>query len=116
MNYTVSDLLHGAKVMSKSVFGKKNEYQLRFNHEEDGKWYVVRGEVTYDKWTRLKVSGTVNLILCDKAVLTAKQIPFVQIMDAVSLTAKGIDHVPVLETEDGNLLSGKSLIQYLNRL
>ena len=51
-----------------------------------------------------------------KAVLTAKQIPFVQIMDAVSLTAKGIDHVPVLETEDGNLLSGKALVQYLNRL
>ena len=51
-----------------------------------------------------------------KAVLTAKNIPFVQIMDPVVMTAKGLTHVPVLETEDGNLLSGKALIQYLNRL
>lgn len=66
----------------------------------------------------LKLYSLKGCPMCEhaKAVLTAKQIPFVQIMDAVSLTAKGIDHVPVLETEDGNLLSGKSLIQYLNRL
>ena len=56
--------------------------------------------------------------LCDhaKEVLTAKDIPFDQIMDAEEMSAKGITHVPVLETEDGNLLSGRALIQYLNIL
>ena len=56
--------------------------------------------------------------LCDhaKEVLTAKHISFEQIMDAEAIAAKGFTHVPVLETEDGNLLSGRSLILYLNRL
>lgn len=56
--------------------------------------------------------------MCDhaKEVLTAKHIPFEQIMDADVLIAKGISHVPVLETEDGNLLAGKYLVQYLNML
>lgn len=51
-----------------------------------------------------------------KEVLVAKHIPYEQIMDADIISAKGITHVPVLETEDGNLLSGKSLVQYLNIL
>lgn len=56
--------------------------------------------------------------LCEhaKEVLTAKQIPFEQITDADVLSAKGISHVPVLETKDGNLLSGKALVLWLNRL
>ena len=56
--------------------------------------------------------------LCDhaKEVLTAKHIPFEQIMDADLMAAKGISHVPVLETVDGNLLSRRALILYLNRL
>ena len=56
--------------------------------------------------------------LCDhaKEVLTAKNIPFEQITDADLMASKGISHVPVLETEDGNLLSGRALILYLNRL
>lgn len=56
--------------------------------------------------------------LCDhaKKVLTEKKVPFTQIMDADILIEKGISHVPVLETEDGNLLAGRSLIQYLNTL
>ena len=56
--------------------------------------------------------------MCDhaKEVLTARNIPFEQIMDPDVIAGKGISHVPVLETEDGNLLSGRSLILYLNRL
>lgn len=56
--------------------------------------------------------------LCDhaKEVLTAKHIPFAQITDAEAISEKGFTHVPVLETEDGNLLSGRALILYLNRL
>lgn len=51
-----------------------------------------------------------------KEVLTAKNIPYEQIMDADIMSAKGITHVPVLEKDDGNLLSGKALVQYLNTL
>lgn len=56
--------------------------------------------------------------MCDhaKSVLAEKHIPFEQIMDADIISAKGISHVPVFEKEDGNLLSGKSLAQYLNTL
>ena len=56
--------------------------------------------------------------MCDhtKEVLTAKHISFEQIMDESAMRDKGITHVPVLETEDGNLLSGRALIQYLNIL
>ena len=40
MDYTISDLMYGAKVMAHSVFGKKKEYNLKFNHEDNGGWYV----------------------------------------------------------------------------
>ena len=66
----------------------------------------------------LKLYSLKGCPMCEHAkdVLTKKNIEFEQIMDVDILSAKGITHVPVLETEDGNLLSGKSLIQYLNRL
>ncbi len=40
MDYSIKDLLKGAQVISKSVFGRKDEYELQFNHEADGCWYV----------------------------------------------------------------------------
>ncbi len=40
MTYSISDLLHGAKVMSQSVFGRRDEYHLQFNYEDDRRWYV----------------------------------------------------------------------------
>ena len=40
MQYTINDLKHGAIAIAKSVFGKKKEYQLQFNHEDDGLWYI----------------------------------------------------------------------------
>lgn len=61
MNYTVSDLLSGAKVMSKSVFGKKEEYQLKFNHEEDGLWYVDFPNWPFDHHNLLMVAGADEL-------------------------------------------------------
>lgn len=66
----------------------------------------------------LKLYSLKGCPMCEhaKAVLTAKQIPFVQIVDREAILSRGITHVPVLETQDGNLLSGKSLVQYLNRL
>ena len=37
----------------------------------DNTWYVVTEDVTFEK--RIEISGTVNLVLCDGATLTAKQ-------------------------------------------
>lgn len=66
----------------------------------------------------LKLYSLKGCPMCDhaKEVLGAKQIPYEQIMDREVIISRGISHVPVLETEDGNLLSGKALVQYLNRL
>lgn len=57
MQYTVRDLLHGAKAMSKSVFGKKDEYRIKFNHEEDGLWYVDFPNWPFDHHNLLMVAG-----------------------------------------------------------
>ena len=57
MQYTVRDLLHGAKAMSKSVFGKKDEYQIKFNHEDDGLWYVDFPNWPFDHHNLLMVAG-----------------------------------------------------------
>lgn len=51
-----------------------------------------------------------------KETLTRNNIHFEYITDAEEISKHGITHVPVLETEDGNLLSGKPLMQYLNAL
>ena len=40
MPTTTTGLMTAASVISKKVFGKKEEYELQFNHEEDGNWYV----------------------------------------------------------------------------
>lgn len=61
MNYTVTDLLSGAKTISKSVFGKKKEYQLKFNREEDGLWYIDFPNWPFDHHNLLMVAGADEL-------------------------------------------------------
>ena len=36
----INSFLNIAKSMATNVFGNKKEYQIQFNHEEDGLWYV----------------------------------------------------------------------------
>ena len=57
MQYTIQDLLKGAKAMSRSVFGKKDEYQIKFNHEDDGLWYVDFPNWPFDHHNLLMVCG-----------------------------------------------------------
>ena len=57
MDYSVKDLLAGARVISKSVFGQKSEYQLQFNHEADGKWYVDFPNWPFDHHNLMMVAG-----------------------------------------------------------
>ena len=61
MNYTLNDLRHGAAAMARSVFGKKKEYELKFNHEEDGLWYVDFPNWPFDHHNLLMVSGSDEL-------------------------------------------------------
>lgn len=57
MQYTIQDLLKGAKTMSRSVFGKRDEYQIKFNHEDDGLWYVDFPNWPFDHHNLLMVNG-----------------------------------------------------------
>ena len=59
----MNDLLHGAQVMANSVFGRRNEYHLQFNHEEDGKWYVNFPGWPFDHHNLMMVAGADEL--CD---------------------------------------------------
>lgn len=57
MHYSINDIITGSRVMAESVFGKKKEYTLKFNHEEDGLWYVDFPNWPFDHHNLLMVSG-----------------------------------------------------------
>ena len=61
MNYSISDLVNGARTMAHSVFGKRDEYHLQFNHEEDGLWYVDFPNWPFDHHNLLMVAGADKL-------------------------------------------------------
>lgn len=61
MNYTITDLVNGAAIMAKQVFGKKKEYILQFNHEDDGLWYIDYPNWPFDHHNLLMVSGADSL-------------------------------------------------------
>ena len=47
--------------MSRSVFGQKDEYTIKFNHEEDGLWYVDFPNWPSDHHNLLMVAGADKL-------------------------------------------------------
>ena len=57
MNYTLRDLTNGASAMARSVFRQNREYQLQFNKEKDGLWYVDFPNWPFDHHNLLMVSG-----------------------------------------------------------
>jgi hypothetical protein len=61
MNYTINDLITGAKALAKSAFGKKDEYELQFNHEEDGYWYIDFPGWPFDHHNLMMVAGADEL-------------------------------------------------------
>ncbi len=61
MNYTLKDLTNGAAVMARSVFGQKKEYELQFNHEADGCWYVDFPNWPFDHHNLMMVAGADDL-------------------------------------------------------
>jgi hypothetical protein len=61
MTYTIDNLLHGAKIMASKVFGHKREYKLKFNHEDDGCWYVDFPNWPFDHHNLMMVAGADKL-------------------------------------------------------
>ena len=72
MQYTVNDLLKGAQKMAQSVFGKKDEYRLKFCKEKDGLWYVDFPNWPFDHHNLLMVEGADDLceLLSDDGIIT----------------------------------------------
>ena len=78
MNYTISDLMNGAKIMAHSVFGNKKEYNITFNKEQDGYWYVDFPGWPFDHHNLMMVAGADNLcefLSDDKKTVTVSVIP-----------------------------------------
>ena len=63
MDYSLKDLKNAASLIQKSVFGKKSEYALKFNHESDGCWYVDFPNWPFDHHNLMMVAGADDL--CD---------------------------------------------------
>lgn len=61
MHYTLNDLKNGAKAIAKSVFGRKKEYELKFNHEDDGLWYIDFPNWPFEHANLLMVKGADEL-------------------------------------------------------
>ena len=61
MNYTLNDLLQSSKLIARSVFGKKEEYELKFNHEDDGCWYIDFPNWPFEHHNLMMVSGADDL-------------------------------------------------------
>ena len=51
----------GAQAMAKSVFGRKKEYHLKFNNEDDGLWYVDFPNWPFAHHNLLMVAGADKL-------------------------------------------------------
>lgn len=59
----MKNLTKAASLMQKSVFGKKSEYALKFNHESDGCWYIDFPGWPFDHHNLMMVAGADDL--CD---------------------------------------------------
>ena len=57
----MKDLMNGASLIQKSVFGKKKEYQLKFNHEADDCWYIDFPGWPFDHHNLMMVAGADDL-------------------------------------------------------
>ena len=78
MTYSVSNILNGAAALAKSTFGKKREYTLQFNHEEDRFWYVDFPNWPFDHGNLMMVAGAddlCNYMSDDDKVARVKVIP-----------------------------------------
>ena len=57
----MKNLTKAASLIQKSVFGKKSEYALLFNHEADGCWYIDFPGWPFDHHNLMMVAGADDL-------------------------------------------------------
>ena len=61
MEYTVTDLMKAASLMSKKYFGRQSEYTISFTKEDDGCWYVDYPDWPFDHHNLMMVEGADDL-------------------------------------------------------
>ena len=61
MDYTISDLMKAASMMSKKYFGRQDEYTISFTKEDDGCWYVDHPDWPFDHHNLMMVEGADDL-------------------------------------------------------
>lgn len=61
MKYSICNLMNGARTMANSVFGRRSEYNLKFNKEERGLWYVDFPNWPFEHRNLLMVAGADKL-------------------------------------------------------
>lgn len=61
MKYSINDFLNGTKKIAQSTFGKKDEYTLKFNHEENGYWYIDFPDWPFSHGNLMMVDGADDL-------------------------------------------------------
>ena len=61
MEYTVTDLMKAASMMSKKYFGRQSEYTISFTKEDDGCWYVDYPDWPFDHHNLMMVAGADEL-------------------------------------------------------
>lgn len=61
MEYSVSDLMKAASMMSKKYFGRKSEYTISFTKEDDDCWYVDYPDWPFDHHNLMMVEGADDL-------------------------------------------------------
>ncbi len=57
MDYSITDLMKAASMMSKKYFGRQNEYTISFTKEDDGCWYVDYPDWPFDHHNLMMVAG-----------------------------------------------------------
>ena len=61
MNYSISDLMKAASMMSRTYFGRQNEYTLSFTKESDGCWYIDYPNWPFDHHNLMMVANADTL-------------------------------------------------------
>ncbi len=61
MDYSITDLMKAASMMSKKYFGRKDEYTISFTKEDDGCWYVDYPDWPFDHHNLMMVAGADDL-------------------------------------------------------
>ena len=61
MDYSITDLMKAASMMSKKYFGRQDEYTISFTKEDDGCWYVDYPDWPFDHHNLMMVEGADDL-------------------------------------------------------